>query len=207
VAGILTSLLIIKPQYLLFAPFSLFAAKSKKSYSAGFIVGVLVFILLNLVIVKNLQVFFDYPKFVLLTENPDFGSRPYQLFTFFGLIKQIFPSINSATAILSNLLVYIVVLYFIFKGKIERKPGDIITIGILTTTLFSVHALAHDLMVFLLPIYVFSLARTDKYFIYSGLIFIAAGIFTLAPTSIITIVLTTAILFLRLYSLRSTRSQ
>jgi hypothetical protein len=202
VAGILTSLLAIKPQYLLFAPFSLFAVKNKKSYSAGFIVGVSVFVLLNLLIAKNFRVFFDYPKFLLLTENPDFGSRPYQLFTFAGVINQVFPKINSTVVIFVNFLAYLSVIFLVLKKRIGRRLNDIFIIGILTTTLFSVHALSHDLIVFLLPIYFLYIEKKDKYFLYSGLIFIAAGILSLAPTSIVTTTLIFVILVSRFYSQR-----
>ena len=205
ISGIFTSLLAIKPQYLLFAPFSFVTAKNKKSFTAGFAVGILIFFLLNLVIAKNLQVFFDYPKFILNTENQDFGSRPYQLFTLFGLIKQVLPNVNSSIIIFTNFLIYLSILYFVYKNRINGRSDDVLVAGVFTTVLFSVHALSHDLMVFLLPIYILNLERIDKHLLYSGLIFIAVGILSLVPLNFITIFLIFTILFSRLRSLGSYR--
>jgi hypothetical protein len=69
-----------------------------------------------------------------------------------------------------------------------------------------VHALTHDLMIFILPIYIYCLARMNKYLLYSGLIFIAVGLTPLVSTSLITTTLIAAILFYRLYELRFTRT-
>jgi len=181
-AGLTTSLLIIKPQYTLFTPFSLYLSKNKKQYILGFVLGILIFWIFNLVIMGSIKPFLDYPNFILSTENPEFGSRPYQMFTLYGLVKQIAPLTKNEILVIGNYVLYgIFTLLTIYKTKKLKSFGMLFTAGIILTILFSIHALTHDLLVLLVPLYIGIVNRTKLRGIILSLF--AIPLITLLPSS------------------------
>lgn len=198
--GFATSLLIIKPQYLLFTPFALKLSVNKKNYLQGFIYGVIIFILINIFISKgNIRLFMDYPKFILSTESSNFGSRPNQMYTLYGLANFYFPRIDNSVLLGANLFFYALVAGFVYaKKKIDRNLNKTFTLGIVLTILFSIHALTHDLMTLLLPAFIIISSKTKFGLTRSGLMLLFIGILPLLQTKFLILLLiyyTVAVLY------------
>ena len=203
--GFLTSLLLIKSQYLLFSPFLYILVKDKKRYFLGFIIGFLLFMALNVLIAGSLRPFMNYPDFILMTESPLYGSRPFQMYTLYGLIKSVFQSVKTSYLISINLLIYVATCVLVFtRRKIFSKLrfNDLFTIGILCTILFSVHALTHDLMLFLIPIYLYLVSGKKEDLIKAGYIFVMTGVFSLAAVGFATTVLMIILLIFLILDLK-----
>ncbi len=154
VSGFATSFLVLKPQYLLFTPFAFKMSNNKTDYMKGFLIGILLFVLINVCITRgNLTPFSDYPDFLLTTESSSFGSRPYQMFTLYGLEKQIMPKLKEGLLLAYNFVGYLAILIYIIFKKTTKHLETYFSFGIVAALLFSIHALTHDLLVLLLPIY------------------------------------------------------
>lgn len=197
-AGFATSLLMIKPQYLLFTPFPLYLSKNRKQYVLGFIMGVLIFLVLNLMITRSYKPFLNYPNFILSTEYSSYGSRPREMFTLYGLVKQVMPQAKSELLIIGNLFLYVVFAVLTLKRSRILKNSDMLfTSGILLTILFSVHALSHDLLVLLVPLYIGIVNRTRR----KGVIFLLYifPILTLIPSTMYYSLASLGVLFMFLF--------
>jgi len=175
-SGFATSFLSIKPQYLLFAPFSLALSINRKKYVFGFFSGLILFFLLNLAVTKNLIPFINYPGFLFSTENSTFGSRPYQMLTLFGIVKRFLPQLNSLHLIIGNMAFYCLTVVLILKKyRKENDTNKLFILGIFAALLFSVHALSHDLMILLLPIYIYLTSSKNNATAFITLIGIVTG--------------------------------
>ncbi len=171
--GFATALLVLKPQYLLFTPFSLTLSKNRKQYVLGFLVGLMLFGTLNLAVTGSFKPFLDYPGFILSTENSGFGSRYYEMFTLYGLVKQIIPQAKNEILIIGNFILYVMfTVLTIYKIRLSRNSDALFISGVLLTILFSVHALTHDLMVLLIPLYMGFVHGTDRGRMTSKILFI-----------------------------------
>lgn len=190
-SGFATSLLIIKPQYLLFTPFAFKLSVNKKNYFQGFIAGVIIFILINIFISKgNIGLFMDYPKFILSTESSNFGSRPNQMYTLYGLANFYFPRIDNSILLGANLISYVLVAGFVYiNKKIDRNLNKIFTLGIVLTILFSIHALTHDLMALLLPAFIIFSFETKFGLTKSWLTLLFIGVLPLLQTKFLILLL------------------
>jgi hypothetical protein len=152
-AGALSGLLLVKPQLFLFIPFLFFAIAQKRDFIKGLFLSAFVMLLVNLYI-SGSAFLFDYSKFLLATEVYSLGSRPYQMFSLFGAAKLIFPSISNFLLVLINFALYAVVLYYFQKSSKKFSIEKAFVVGIILTILFSIHALSHDLVILLLPIFI-----------------------------------------------------
>ncbi len=174
--GLLSSCLLFKPQFVLFLPFALFLSKNKKKYLAGLIFGTLLFFGLNILITKNIRPFMEYRDFILATESPSYGSRPWKFNTAYGLLKRVFPNFDLIKLTLINAIFYSLFVYASLITFVKHRNFDLLyTQGVLVTILFSLHALDHDLVLLLLPIY---LLIRNNYFHIPGLIFSTVLIIT-----------------------------
>ena len=187
--GFATSILAFKSQYLLFLLFSLILTKDKRRYFLGAFVGLTLFLLLNIVAARGINPILDYPKFILETESSAYGSRPYQMFTLTGVIKQFFPKISSLVAIAINLFLYTLSVLFLFKMRATKDLEAIFSVGIVLTVLFSVHALAHDLLVLLIPLFLYLASEKKGSGLIAGCIFVVSGVFSLLDNATASVVL------------------
>jgi len=186
--GFVTSFLFIKPQYLLFTPFSYAISTNKKKYIIGFVVGALIFIVINLAITQSIKPGVYYLSFVFGTESSIFGSRPYQMYTLYGAAMHFFPGINPQLLVISNMFLYLLCTFSILARRKTFTVRTLFSLGIILTLLFSMHALTHDLLVILIPAFLFlgSDLPKKRYPVVSVLIFLV-GLTTLFPLSLPTI--------------------
>lgn len=153
VVGILTALLIIKAQYLLAAPFLLFSIRERKQYLTGFLSTLGFSILISSVLSSALW-FVNYPAFLFATENPDYGSRFYDMSSLYANIRYLFPGISSSVLMLVNTLLYFATL-LLFTVRSRSSTKDVLLIStILFTIVFSIHFLSFDYVLLLLPFYI-----------------------------------------------------
>ncbi len=67
-AGVLSSLLILKPQFLVFLPFLFVLISRKRELIKGFLLGFGPLLFIN-ILISGRSLFFDYPKFLIETET------------------------------------------------------------------------------------------------------------------------------------------
>jgi hypothetical protein len=155
VAGICAGLLLIKPQYFIAAPFIYFFASKKRKFVNG--LGLVVFILvLTSLFITGLKGILEYPNFILSTENPIYGSRPWQMFSLSSFMTNIGIVDQSEYLLVGviNLFLYIAFLYiFYFKSKIKKTEELFASLVVIAVSL-SYHAINHDLTILLLPIFI-----------------------------------------------------
>lgn len=159
-AGMATSLLLLRPQSMLFLPFLWPIIKEKTTFLKGFLLSAFLFVVLN-ILISGLPVLLKYPDFVMASEVPEYGNRLNQISSMYVMFKQLLPQSSSAQLIVLNLATYIIVfsVYYLFHKR--RLFEDNFMIGILATPIFSIHTLSHDLIILLIPIYLL-LLKTDK---------------------------------------------
>ena len=155
-AGAISSLLFVKLQYIIAIPFIFFLIPKKKGYLTGFLTCSFIVILLS-ILISGPKTLVGYLPFLVRTESAAFGSRPWQMYTFFSVLKYL-PAISklSSTLLLTiNTAFYLLVLGFF--ARIARKiPFDkAFASAVLFSVAFSVHALNHDLSVVMVPIFIF----------------------------------------------------
>lgn len=155
IAGALSSLLLLKVQYVIFVPFLVILTKDKKALLKGFLASSGV-IFLSSVLISGWDFFSAYPQYVLSMQRPEFGIRVHDMFTLFAFAEQI-PSLSflSSGALMAfNLIFYLFALYF-FSKKISKKSLNLsFATAVLLTLLFAVHGVNHDLALLLIPIFV-----------------------------------------------------
>lgn len=188
-AGIASSILATKLQYLLFVPFPFMLIKDKKRFVLGLLGGIGLFVILNIVLVGGIRPLLKYPNFILETENASFGSRPYQMFSLVGLASRFFPALSRPYMLIGNFLLYFLSLFMMFRSKLKSDINLFFSLGTTLTILFSVHTLAHDLIVFLMPIYLFLASEKKNDSKIAFYIFILAGVFCLFDSSLISILM------------------
>lgn len=147
-AGLLAGLLLIKIQFLTLIPFLFILTKNKKAFLRGFLLSSATLLIISFLITP--QFISSYPKFLILSETPQMGSRHFQMFTlsaFFNNIT-IFSSNPLIGPILSTLIYMLIVFYF-YKKKDKHSFDINFSISLFFVIVFSVHALMHELVILL----------------------------------------------------------
>jgi hypothetical protein len=148
-AGMVGSLLINKPQYVVFIPFVVILAQNRKLFLKGLVVGMLGLLATSIVLVGP-QALIKYPNFVLNIEVSEYESCPNRcvaLSSFFYSVG--LPS--NYIYVIEFVLLMIVVLFFFRKYKLVRYEKAFSS-ALLFTIIFSPHVWIYDLFVLLIPI-------------------------------------------------------
>ena len=154
-AGITSGVLLVKPQYLLFIPFLFFLIREKRKFIKGLLISSILIILVNISI-SGLGELLKYPSFIIGTETINYGSRPYHMFTLFALFK-LTPNLSNIpqlTLVALNFIVYLLTLVLFVRRRRKISFDYAFVAGMIFTVLFSVHALVHDLLILLVPIFI-----------------------------------------------------
>lgn len=153
--GILSAILLIKPQYAVAIPFLFLLVKKKKQFLLWFL-GTILILFLTSLLIAGPKALSDYLPYALSTENPEFGNRAHQMFSLHAAISYFFfnSNLSNIYSLIINFAVYIPTLYVFAKrvSKIRLKMAFILVIFLTLT--FSVHVLSHDLILLLLPIFI-----------------------------------------------------
>lgn len=153
--GICTALLLIKPQYMVFAPFIYLLTNGKKKYLLGFFATLLVLLLVSILLV-GLEGLKNYPSFVLATENPVFGNRANQMFSLHAVVSNLLFDSNLASiqSLIFSFFGFTIVFYLFLKRYQKLSLNLSFALIILLSLLFSAHVLSHDLILLLIPIFI-----------------------------------------------------
>lgn len=152
-SGILSGLLLIKPQYLIITPFLFFILKEKKKFIVALASSVLIQIILSLLLVgwEGLQ---KYPGFIINTESAFYRSDIYSqmsISSFLHYINSIL-GFSKMTVYSVNAILYLVFL-FIFAAHAQNTPfKNSFSSASLFTLALTPHAWEFDLVLILLPI-------------------------------------------------------
>lgn len=152
-AGIISGFLLIKLQYVLAVPFLFMIVRERKVFLRGFITSSLAIIFLS-VIISGPGFITSYPRFLVQTETPFFGSTPGNMFTVYPLLISLADLLRlpGHLALVLNAALYLVILV-LFAREVKKVSFDkAFAALILLSVVFSVHALVHDQIVLLVPI-------------------------------------------------------
>ena len=156
-AGALTSFLILKAQYLIAFPYLFIISKDKKSFLAGFTVFSALLVLVDSLIYKSFYLV-DYVKFLLRTENRNFGTDRLILFNVSNFLK-LFNLPDSLGFIVSILFFAITLLVILYKKNTLTLERFFISL-ILWNISITIHSAPVDLIFLLIPITL--LMRSEK---------------------------------------------
>src|SRR3989344_6476211 len=149
--GMLTSLLIIKLQFILFAPFVFILAKKRTKFLLGFLTGLISMLALIFAITGFVRMA-RYPMFLTVTETVEYGSRYWHMYSLGAFWQFVFGNFGKNFFLIVNFLLYLFSLAFFWKKK-NLNLEMLFSAAILLTLFFSPHTLTHDLMVLMLPVF------------------------------------------------------
>lgn len=154
-AGVISGLLLLKPQYFIAVPFLLFLGKDRKKFPIGVLSAALIIFLVN-VAISGPDFVSHYLDFLMSTESSSFGSRPWLMFTLFSVLRYLpgFAEFSLTSLLGINTLLYLLALYFFIRRVGQVSFNSAFASIILLTVVFSIHALTHDLIVLLIPIFI-----------------------------------------------------
>lgn len=179
--GALLALLLIKTQYLVFAPFLFLLTKVKRRFIAGFLIVIAIFFLVSVKTV-GIEQLLNYPEFLISTEGPEYGSRSYDFFSFYGLLMNLpFISVSKTAAFIINALFYITALMVFFKAYRSLSLEKAFVSATLFSLAFSVHIFSFDLCFLLVPIFILLNKIVDKNGLKINLDLVFAGTLFLLP--------------------------
>ncbi|OGM24591.1 hypothetical protein A2962_01385 [Candidatus Woesebacteria bacterium RIFCSPLOWO2_01_FULL_39_61] len=152
-AGVFSSLLIIKAQYLTAIPFIFFLVREKKQFLIGFFPMFAFLILVSSVMSYPLW-FLRYPAFLFTTENSNYGSRFQDMGSFYANTRFLFSNLSGRFVVFLNTLLYFVVLIFFAIRSRKLTYETLFVSTILFSIVFSVHFLSFDYVLLLIPFYI-----------------------------------------------------
>ena len=168
-AGVISSFLLLKTQFIILVPFVWAAFKFNKKYLLGALMGTAGMFIANVALYGDIK---TYLQFVINTENPQFFSNANRLISIQGIAASF---LNSNTLDPKPFIVSFVAFagiypYIISKTK-ELNLEATFSFSVLFGVLFSIHVFAHDTVIFLVPIVLLliEIYKTKKYL---GLIYI-----------------------------------
>jgi hypothetical protein len=159
-AGVVGSLLLLRPQYILFLPFLLPLIYKKKEFLIGFLTFAFLLVVAN-IMVSSVPTLLRYPAFVMASEIPEYGNRLNKITSVYFLFKQVFPNASSSTILFINMFIYTSILILCYLFNSRRYFNKSYIIGILAISIFSIHSLSHDLIILLIPIFLL-FAKTKR---------------------------------------------
>ena len=154
-AGMLSAALLVKPQFIIAIPLVLLLVKKKKQFLLWFL-GVTFFLFLISLLIAGPKALSDYLPSLLSTENPQFGNRAHQMFSFHAATTYFFfnSNLSNIYSLIVNLVVYLSSLYLFAKRIIKMRLKTAFILVLFLTLTFSIHVLSHDLTLLLLPIFI-----------------------------------------------------
>jgi len=150
-AGLLSTLLLFKPQYALLIPLIWIALRFNKSYLKAVILGGIVFIIANFLIFGS-NPFPEYISFLYYSETYNMGTDIEKNYSLLSLLSVFTSNPLSITLIVSALLYILFLLLYITK-KNNRKI--LLFTGILIILPLAVHVNLADLIMSLVPLIFF----------------------------------------------------
>lgn len=153
-AGLLASLLFIKPHYLLLTPFIFVISKDKKSLIKGFVTSTLLLFVVS-ILLAGPHFIGDYLKLILATENEIYGTRIHGMYSLIAALLFVsgqLKLVNTTFVLGLILLGYSIVFYFFRKNyKRIRLEWNFVFMAF-AFLLFSRHVFTQDLTILTFPL-------------------------------------------------------
>jgi hypothetical protein len=154
IAGLLTGLLLLKPQFVVAIPFLFLIAKDKRKFGIAATISLVTLAGINSFLYKG-AFFHDYLSFLFLTQADKFGTKAAFSFSFYKLYKDLLPTFSIGRLFVINFVGYlaaVTVFYRITKEKLfSERPVTLLTLTLLLTLLFAFHVQYQDLSVLGIP--------------------------------------------------------
>jgi hypothetical protein len=147
--GLLSSLVILKPQLIILIPFIFILAKSNINFLKGLIVGIGIITAINFLLVGSLM--FSYPKFALETETSQYGAKTEEILSLHAGLKTATGLQNNYSAMV-NAFVYLVILSIFYVKRRYLDYSLLFAKAVLFSLVLSVHVMGYDLTLLLIPI-------------------------------------------------------
>ncbi len=147
-------LILLKPQYLLATAFFFILAKNKRRFVLGFLLSAVILTGISIAI-SGIDVLVEYPRFLMFTENNDYGSPVLRMFNLVA-VSRWFVSLfgfGYMAAIILLLIVYLVFLFLFNKAHKRLGVKQCFMIGVIFSLLFGIHVYDHDWSLLLLPMF------------------------------------------------------
>jgi hypothetical protein len=143
-AGMLTGLLLVKPQYLVVLPFLLSIVDKRCDFLKGLLITTGVLILIS-IFVSGYNFPASYLKFLFQTNSPEFGNRPWNMYSLYSFVEVYLKNFN--LAIVVNLTVYLITIFIMHKEKDRSRLNIYFSAMLIFAITFSMHTLVHDLSI------------------------------------------------------------
>ena len=148
-AGFLCAFYIIKPQYLVIVPLVFLLTNKSWSFLRTFLLAFTVFVGLNLLLSSPQTLLVDYPKFLALTDNPNYGNRWYEMYSIQQLAYRFTQHLSTRffpSTLLAGFSLYFAGLVVLNKNHtIESNRRYKFSAVIVLTLLTAYHVLPQDI--------------------------------------------------------------
>ena len=154
-AGLLSGLLLLKPQYLIAIPYILVIAQNRPRFLKGLIPSLLGITVLN-ILLYGYKFLVDYPIFLTQSESRTTGTDLLSNYNLLGVREFLIQTMNISISIRAVLVITAVIyafsLYYLYKNY--RKTTLIISFSSIIIWLIplSVHTMITDLIFLLIPL-------------------------------------------------------
>lgn len=180
--GMVSGLLLIKPQYIVGLPFFLLLAKRKTPFVKGFIFSSSILFIISAYL-SGLNSLLSYPSFLLSTEIGAFGSYISRMFSLSSALFNI-PEISKQGYIFVLIIsaVFYLVTLFLYKMRYKLVGFEKSFISAtLFSLVFAIHTQLHDLSILLVPIFILLEKLSTKQTVKGSFMVYLAGVLFLLP--------------------------
>ncbi len=152
-AGITFPFILLKFQYILLLPFLIVTIKNPR-FLIGLALGFLVVAVINLLF-TGLPSLLHYPLFLKEVSSSAYGNDFKSFFTLYATLDSLslYMNIKSQLAII-NVLGYFLTFVVFFQKMRKRSLDEVYIFASLIAVIFSIHAHTHDLVLWLVPIFI-----------------------------------------------------
>ena len=188
--GFVLGFILIKPQYIISIPYFFLLSKKRNSFLKGFFLSIIIFIFINFLI-SGIQPLIEYPRFILATETPFYGSKVDQMITINSVMQSLLKpfGIKNIYSIIINLCLYFASLFIFAKKKLKMRTDYLYIAILILSLLFAVHVNVYDLSILIIAIFIlinlaYSKKGKDESFIFTlafSLFFLPLIIFIFNP--------------------------
>lgn len=151
-AGLLTSFLLFKIQYVILFAYLLALTTQRKKFLKGFLLGSIVILGVSLFLSKG-GILTSYFPFIFSVQKPELGTRMADMLTLHASLSQIFKTISYKHIFIINSLLFLVSLTVFYLKRKKLKFEEAFAVAIIFTLVFSVHSVNYDYALLLIPIF------------------------------------------------------
>lgn len=186
-AGMLSPLLLFKPQYIVSFPFFFLLARNRGRFLAGFLLTLFALTAIS-IYTSGTEELLGYPSFLFLSERTTLGSQTHHMFTLQAFLSALplISTLSYRVLLAVNGALYLLVLYLFWRKQKQISFEQSFIASSLLFPLFAIHVLGHDLSLLLVPIFIFLSAAARQKTSHKNPFLILALTLFLLPVVILT---------------------